>query len=119
MPATLLLRILIICDDSHLALALQVFLKDHGYIVRCESDWVQAGTAAREFRPNAMIAASETMVFVSKQQSANISHLRRPMSTDELLRILESEEEDLMGEASELRMAAAFHGRADQLPLTL
>lgn len=82
-------RILIISEEPHLALALQVLFSEQGHIVRCESDSSRAMLAVRESRPDAILTASASTVFVSSSNSGDIVDLPRPVDASELLRILE------------------------------
>ena len=90
MKTNALKRILLIIDDSHLALALQVVLSEHGNTVRWESDSTSATKAIREFQPDTMLTASAFAVFVSSRDSAEITELARPVDTSQLLQLLAS-----------------------------
>jgi len=90
------MRVLIISQEPHLALALQIVLSERGYLVRCEKDSFQAIGTIKEFSPDVLLTASAAAVFVSRRHSPDIADLPRPVDTDELLRLLES---DLVGAA--------------------
>lgn len=81
-------RILIISEDRHLVLALQVLLSERGHLVRCQSEETGALRAIQEFRPDAMITASAFAVFVSVHNSELVD-FPRPLDTRRLLDLLE------------------------------
>ena len=90
MKSNALTRILLIIEDSHLALTLQVVLREHGNVVRWESNSRGAMKAIREFQPDAMLTASPLAVFISSRHSAEIVEFPTPVDTVELQRVLES-----------------------------
>lgn len=92
---TLPQRILIISEDSDLALALEVVLGERGYILRSKDNQIEAIAAIKEFAPDVLITASSTMVFVYRR-NADILDLPRPIDTEKLLHILEVREECLV-----------------------
>jgi chemotaxis response regulator CheB len=83
-------RILLIIEDSPLALSLQAVLSEHGNIVRWEKDSTRAVKVVREFRPDAMLTASAFAVFISCRNSPDILHLPKPVDAVEVLHLLES-----------------------------
>jgi len=82
-------RILVITEDSHLALALRVVFGEHGKMVRWEADPALAIQAIREFRPDAMLTASTSTVFIQRH-NAEIVDMARPVDILQLLRFLEA-----------------------------
>ena len=82
-------RILIVSEESHLAIALQILFSEQGNMVRCESDSSRAMLAVHEFRPDAILTASPSTVFFSCSKSGDIIDLPRPVDAAELLRTLE------------------------------
>jgi hypothetical protein len=82
-------RILLITEDSHFALALQVALSEHGNMVHWERDSKSAMKAIREFQPDAMLTASPSAVFISSRNSAEIVEFPKPVDTLELRRLLD------------------------------
>jgi hypothetical protein len=90
MKSNTLKRILLIMENSHLALALQVVLIELGNKVRWERDSASATKAIREFQPDVMLTASSSAVFISNRNSGEIVELPRPVDTSELRNILES-----------------------------
>jgi hypothetical protein len=91
MRRNIMYRILIITEDSHLALALQVALTERSYLVRHEMDSRDALVAIKEFAPDAMITASEAAVFISRRNAADVTDLPRPLDLPHLRRVLETE----------------------------
>ena len=95
MQATIPQRILIISEDSHLALALELLLGERGYILRSEGNQLDAIAAIKEFAPDVLLTASSTTVFVYRR-NAEILDLPRPLDAEGLLHILEAREECLL-----------------------
>jgi len=87
--STRLQRILVISEDSHLALALGVVFGEHGKMIRWESDSTLAVQAIQEFRPDAMLTASPSTLFIQRRNSTEILDLPRPVDILALLRLLE------------------------------
>ena len=83
-------RILIVSEDSDLALALQVTLGDHGNTVRWEANPRHAHQTAGEFRPAVMLTASASAVFVGSPHSPEIFDLPRPVDAARLVVLVES-----------------------------
>jgi len=83
-------RILLIMEDSHLALALEVVFREQGNILRWESDTTSAVQAMREFKPDVMLTASPFAVFISSPKSEEIGELSRPVDPGELQTLIES-----------------------------
>jgi len=77
-------------EDSHLALALQVVLSEHGNMVRWERESTSARKAIREFQPDAMLTASAFAVYMSGRNLGDIVELPRPVDTSQLREFLES-----------------------------
>jgi hypothetical protein len=83
-------RVLVVCQDSHLSLALQVLLTERGYSVRCERDSRHAIEAIKEFAPDALLTACDDTLYIGRRNAVEISELPRPFRTEELLCVLEN-----------------------------
>ena len=91
-------RVLVISEDPEFALALRGVFSAHGIVVRCEHNPTEAVLAIRDFRPDAMVTASATTVFLSRRSSQEIIDLVRPVDPIALLRFLQPR---ASGEASQ------------------
>ena len=85
-------RVLVVCQDSHLSLALQVLLTERGYGVRCEGDSRHAIEAIKEFAPDALLTACDDTIYIGRRNAVEIAELPRPFRTEELLCVLENSE---------------------------
>ena len=81
-------RILIVSENSHLSLALELALRERGHDVRCEADSMEAVGTIREFSPDFLLTACEETVFVGKRGAEEIAELPRPVDTGALFRLL-------------------------------
>lgn len=82
-------RVLVISEDPEFARALCGLFSEHGIAVRCEHNPTEALLAIRDFRPDAMVTASVTTVFLSRRSSQEIVDLVRPIDPFALLRLLQ------------------------------
>lgn len=83
-------RILLIIEDAHLALALQIVLSEHGNVVLWENDARSATKVIREFQPDVMLTASPSAVFISRRNSAEIAEFPRPADIRQVRQFAES-----------------------------
>lgn len=81
--------ILIIGEDSHLALALEIVLRERGYSVQCErsSEWKEGEW--RHERPGLIINISTSHVEAELPGSTEKVEMKRPVDTDQLLSLAE------------------------------